>query len=141
MDDLLLQKYLRNETSEEELVEVLDWLDASTENQRYLDRLDYISNLNILAGEAQPRVSRRTVSLWKRTAQWSAAAAAALGLEPVEIRADYTEYKISSDASAEAFLRRLLESGVYPTRYEIKEPSLHEIFLDRVGGTEEDAKR
>lgn len=32
MDDLLLQKYLRNETSEEELVEVLDWLDASTEN-------------------------------------------------------------------------------------------------------------
>ena len=35
----------------------------------------------------------------------------------------------------------LLESGVYPTRYEIKEPSLHEIFLDRVGGTEEDAKR
>ena len=49
MDDLLLQKYLRNETSEEELVEVLDWLDASTENQRYLDRLDYISNLNILA--------------------------------------------------------------------------------------------
>ena len=73
-----MQKYLRNETSEEELAEVLDWLDASTENQRYLDRLDYISNLNILAGEAQPRVSRRTVSLWKRTAQWSAAAAAAL---------------------------------------------------------------
>ena len=33
MDDLLLQKYLRNETSEEELVEVLDWLDASTENK------------------------------------------------------------------------------------------------------------
>lgn len=63
------------------------------------------------------------------------------GTGAVEIRADYTEYKISSDASAEAFLRRLLESGVYPTRYEIKEPSLHEIFLDRVGGTEEDAKR
>ena len=78
MDDLLLQKYLRNETSEEELAEVLDWLDASTENQRYLDRLDYISNLNILAGEAQPRIRRRTVSLWKRTAQWSAAAAAVL---------------------------------------------------------------
>ena len=44
-----------------------------------------------------------------------------------------------ADASAAA--RRWLESGVYPTRYEIKEPSLHEIFLDRVGGTEEDAKR
>ena len=49
-----MQKYLRNETSEEELVEVLDWLDASVENQRHLDHLDYISNLNILAGETQP---------------------------------------------------------------------------------------
>ena len=91
MDDLLLQKYLRNETSEEELAEVLDWLDASTENQRYLDRLDYISNLNILAGEAQPRVRRRTVSLWKRTAQWSAAAAAAACMrrgEPLSGRPD-----------------------------------------------------
>ena len=78
MDDLLLQKYLRNETSEEEPIEVLDWLDASAENQRYLDRLDYISNLNILAGEAQPRIRSRTVSLWKRAAQWSAGAAAVL---------------------------------------------------------------
>ena len=86
MDDLLLQKYLRNETSEEELVEVLDWLDASTENQRYLDRLDYISNLNILAGEAQPRIRRHTVSLWKRTAQWSAAAAAVLLYEALRQR-------------------------------------------------------
>ena len=42
------------------------------------------------------------------TSPETAAAAAALGLEPVEIRADYTEYKISSDASAEAFMRRLL---------------------------------
>ena len=63
MDDLLLQKYLRNETSEEELAEVLEWLDASTENQRYRDRLDYISNLNILAGEAQPRVFRRRIAV------------------------------------------------------------------------------
>ena len=55
MDDLLLQKYLRNETSEEELVEVLDWLDASTENQRYLDRLDYISNLNSTYERRNPR--------------------------------------------------------------------------------------
>ena len=83
MDDLLLQKYLRNETSEEELVEVLDWLDASTENQRYLDRLDYISNLNILAGEAQPRIRRRTVSLWKRAAQWSSRSLIISGWEPV----------------------------------------------------------
>ena len=40
MDDQTLQKYLRNELSEKELVEVLDWLDASPENQRHLDSLD-----------------------------------------------------------------------------------------------------
>lgn len=40
MDDQTLQKYLCNELSEKELVEVLDWLDASPENQRHLDRLD-----------------------------------------------------------------------------------------------------
>lgn len=40
MDDQTLQKYLRNELSEKEHVEVLDWLDASPENQRHLDRLD-----------------------------------------------------------------------------------------------------
>ena len=78
MDDLLLQKYLRNEISEEELVEVLDWLDASAENRRYLDRLDYISNLNILTGEPQPRVRKRTVTRWKAAAQWSAGIAAML---------------------------------------------------------------
>ena len=78
MDDHLLQKYLRNETSEEELAEVLDWLDASTEIQRYLYRLDYISILNILSGEEHPRVSILSVSLWIRTAQGFSAASAAL---------------------------------------------------------------
>ena len=70
------------------------------------------------------------------TSPETAAAAEALGLSAVETRADYTEYKISGEAAAEAFLRRLLESGVYPTRYEILEPSLHEIFLDCVGEKE-----
>ena len=100
---------------------------------------EYCENLLILNRGIKSGYGRTRLAV--NTSPETAAAAAALGLEPVEIRADYTEYKISSDASAEAFLRRLLESGVYPTRYEIKEPSLHEIFLDRVGGTEEDAKR
>lgn len=80
MDDQLLQKYQRNETSIEELVEVLDWLDADPENQRYLDRLDCISNLNILTGEAQPRARKRIVMRWKSAMQWSAGIAAALFL-------------------------------------------------------------
>ncbi|OUN75466.1 hypothetical protein B5G09_12160 [Alistipes sp. An54] len=80
MDDLTLQKYLRNELSEKELVEVLDWLDASPENQRRLDRLDYLSNVAILLGPAeQPAATlRRPMSRWRRTLRWSAGIAAGL---------------------------------------------------------------
>lgn len=76
MDDLTLQKYLRNELSEEKLVEVLDWLDASPENQRYLDRMDYMSNLATLVGRNAP--ARQFMSRWKRTLRWSAGIAAGL---------------------------------------------------------------
>lgn len=80
MDDQTLQKYLRNELSEKELVEVLDWLDASPENQRHLDRLDYLSNVATLLGPAeQPAVTlRRPMSRWQRTLRWSAGIAAGL---------------------------------------------------------------
>lgn len=79
MDDLTLQKYLRNELSEKELVEVLDWLDASPENQRRLDRLDYLSNVATLLGQTeQPQSLRRPMSRWQRTLRWSAGIAAGL---------------------------------------------------------------
>ncbi len=70
---------------------------------------------------------------------------AAAGVEPVardcgltllEDRADEQEYKITGDAMAQDFLRRLVQAGVYPTRYKIKEPSLHEIFIEKVGAAQ-----
>ena len=76
MDDLTLRKYLRNELSEQQLVEVLDWLDASAENRQRLDRLDYVSNIGILFGEAGSRVFPRPMSGWKRTLHWGAGLAA-----------------------------------------------------------------
>ena len=80
MDDLTLQKYLRNELPEQQLVEVLDWLDASPENQRRLDRLDYLSNLGILYGPTPDESLRqpRAMSRWRRTLRWSAGLAAGL---------------------------------------------------------------
>ena len=65
-----------------------------------------------------------------------AEAAQACGLTLLEDRADEKEYKITGDAMAQDFLRRLVQSGVYPTRYEIKEPSLHEIFIEKVGAAQ-----
>ena len=56
------------------------------------------------------------------------------GLTLLEQRADETEYHITGDAQANAFLQALLAAGIYPLKYEIKEPSLHQIFIEKVGG-------
>lgn len=78
MNDITLQKYLHNELTENELVEVLDWLEASPENQRRLDRLDYVSNLGILAARPAARTLRLPAPRWKRVLNWSAGVAAGL---------------------------------------------------------------
>jgi len=62
--------------------------------------------------------------------------AAKSGLVLLEKRADENEYKITGDDMANAFLRELLAEQVYPLKFEIKEPSLHEIFIEKVGGQE-----
>ena len=58
------------------------------------------------------------------------------GLVLLEKRADENEYKIAGDDMANGFLRELLAEQVYPLKFEIKEPSLHEIFIEKVGGQE-----
>lgn len=60
--------------------------------------------------------------------------AADAGLAVLEQRADETEYKITGDRQANDFLHTLLTAGIYPLKYEIKEPSLHQIFIEKVGG-------
>ncbi len=55
------------------------------------------------------------------------------GLKLIDKRANESEYKISDDEMAKAFLAKLLESGIYPIKYEIKEPSLNEIFIEKAG--------
>lgn len=59
--------------------------------------------------------------------------AGAAGLSLIDRRAGEAEYKIDGDIMAGRFLKSLVDSGVYPTKYEVKEPSLHEIFLETVG--------
>jgi ABC-2 type transport system ATP-binding protein len=59
-----------------------------------------------------------------------------LGLKLIDKRANETEYKITGDNMAKTFLAKLIEDGVYPVKYEIKEPSLNEIFIEKVGEQE-----
>lgn len=61
------------------------------------------------------------------------ALAAEAGMKLIEERADESEYKISGDDMAQSFLQKLLEAGIYPLKYEVKEPSLNEIFIERTG--------
>jgi len=55
------------------------------------------------------------------------------GLRLIEKRADESEYRIDGDEMAGSFLTKLIDAGIYPVKYEIKEPSLSEIFIEKVG--------
>lgn len=58
------------------------------------------------------------------------------GLQVFEKRAAETEYKIDGDEMAHRFLKRMLDAGIYPDKFEIREPSLQEIFVRKAGETE-----
>lgn len=53
----------------------------------------------------------------------------------LEQTANGYEFKINGDPDAQAFLRDLVDNDIFPERYEIREPSLHEIFVEKVGAT------
>ena len=59
--------------------------------------------------------------------------AAELGLRLNEKRADGCEYAISGKDEADRFLKTLTDNNVFPTRYELREPSLNEIFIEKAG--------
>jgi len=51
----------------------------------------------------------------------------------VKERSDEVEVLLAPDASAQTLLRRLLDSGATVTKFELVEPSLHDIFIEKVG--------
>lgn len=56
-----------------------------------------------------------------------------MGLTVISAQADMQEYHITGDEMAHGFLDKLLRSGRYPVKYEIREPSLNEIFIEKAG--------
>ena len=46
------------------------------------------------------------------------------------------ELELAPNANAQALLRRLIDAGAVVERFELVQPSLHRIFLDKVGATE-----
>ena len=47
----------------------------------------------------------------------------------------YFEIALQKDADPQALLRRLIEAGAKVQRFELVQPSLHQIFLEKVGAT------
>lgn len=68
-----------------------------------------------------------------RTAQDISALAKESGMSVITQHADEVEFSITGDGMADAFLSRLVGAGIYPIKYEIREPSLHEIFIEKAG--------
>ena len=56
------------------------------------------------------------------------------GMELIEKREDETEYRIQGDDMAATLLEHMLSQGFRPTKYEIREPSLQEIYHAKIGG-------
>lgn len=56
-----------------------------------------------------------------------------IGLSVFEERADEIEYLIGGDSMAHDYLSALTNESIYPLKYEIKEPSLNTIFIEKVG--------
>lgn len=55
------------------------------------------------------------------------------GIKLIERTANGYEFKIGGDEPAHALLKEMIDSGAFPERFEIREPSLHEIFIEKVG--------
>ncbi|MCM1568484.1 MAG: ATP-binding cassette domain-containing protein [Roseburia sp.] len=60
------------------------------------------------------------------------------GLEVVSDTPDGKQMKVTGEEQAQSFLSDLLTGGKQIVKFELREPSLHEIFVEKVGGVHEE---
>lgn len=58
-------------------------------------------------------------------------------LEVISVTPEVTQIRVQSEAQAKEFLASLMEADKQVIRFELREPSLHEIFIEKVGGSDE----
>ncbi|MGN0699542.1 MAG: ABC transporter ATP-binding protein [Oscillospiraceae bacterium] len=66
------------------------------------------------------------------------ALAAECGLSVTEDTPNGTSFNVSSEAQAHALLNKIMSSNIPLIKYELREPTLNEIFIEKVGETNED---
>ena len=60
------------------------------------------------------------------------------GLKVVEDTPNGTDFKVSSEEQAQTMLRKMLEKGINVVSFDLREPSLHELFVEKCGGDEDE---
>lgn len=55
------------------------------------------------------------------------------GLTPFEQTPNGTGFRIAEEAQAHLLLRKMMDAGKPPVRFELREPTLNEIFIEKVG--------
>ena len=63
-----------------------------------------------------------------------------VGMKVLASHADGVEFLLPEPAIAQKFLSLLVEGSILPTKFEVLEPSLNEIFIDKVNEITEAAK-
>ncbi len=56
------------------------------------------------------------------------------GLTLVEETPNGSSFKVSSEENAENMLKAMIENGINIIRFDLREPSLHELFVEKCGG-------
>jgi ABC-2 type transport system ATP-binding protein len=60
--------------------------------------------------------------------------AAELGLESISQTPNGIDFRVKNEVVAQDFLGRIVAAGIVLVKFELREPSLHEIFVEKVGG-------
>ncbi len=64
--------------------------------------------------------------------------AAECGLAVKEQTPNGTNFRVDSEHQAEELLRKMMNAGIIPVRFDLSEPTLHEIFVEKVDKAEEE---
>jgi len=60
--------------------------------------------------------------------------AADCGLIPIEHTPNQIDFKVKAESQAQELLSKIVAAGITLVKFELREPSLHEIFVEKVGG-------
>lgn len=112
----------------------MDLIEEFCENITILHRGDTVLQGNL----QQIKQSLGLHRLWVKCDQPIADTARAVGLAVISEKQDKCVVDVPDEAAAQAFLKKLLAAGREVYRFELKTPTLHELFVEKAGDEHDD---